>query len=138
MNIAFTDDIETCRRLRRIVFIIEQNVAEADEVDGKDDSALHLLAWDADVPIGTARLLEMGETLKIGRVCVLAEARGKGVGKALIAAALEYGRSQDSLTRALLGAQTHAIAFYEALGFRAFGPEYDDAGIPHRDMECPL
>ncbi|MEO0503034.1 MAG: GNAT family N-acetyltransferase, partial [Pseudomonadota bacterium] len=37
-----------------------------------------------------------------------------------------------------LGAQTHALSFYEKLGFEAFGPVYDDAGIPHRDMERAL
>ena len=138
MKIAFTDDVETCLRLRRIVFIDEQKVPEADEVDGKDGEALHMLAWDNGTPIGTARVFEMGDTLKIGRVCVLAEARGKGVGQALIAAALDYGRSKVGIKRALLGSQKHAVRFYEALGFTTTGPEYDDAGIPHQDMECAV
>jgi len=41
-------------------------------------------------------------------------------------------------THAVLGSQTHAIGFYERLGFTPFGPEYDDAGIPHRDMRRAL
>ena len=42
------------------------------------------------------------------------------------------------VTKAKLGAQTHAIGFYEKLGFTVHGPEYDDAGIPHRDMSRSL
>ncbi len=133
-----TSDLHTCRRLRRIVFIHEQGVAEADEVDGLDDQAIHLLATLDGLPTGTARLLVLGDTGKIGRVCVLRQARGKGIGAALIREAVAIFRALPGITRAKLGAQTHAISFYEALGFVATGPQYDDAGIPHRDMVMPL
>ncbi|MCP4819838.1 MAG: GNAT family N-acetyltransferase, partial [Shimia sp.] len=86
-------------------------------------------------PLGTARLLAKGDTGKIGRVCVLKEARGSGLGAALIKASVAHFETQPDIKRALLGAQCHAIGFYEALGFTAFGPVYDDAGIDHRDME---
>lgn len=134
LAIAPTRDIATCRRLRRIVFIDEQGVSEADEIDDKDDQAIHLLAMLNGEPVGSARLLILGETGKIGRVCVLARHRGTGLGAALIRAAVAELRAQPGVTRAKLGAQTHAIGFYEKLGFTATGPEYDDAGIPHRDM----
>ena len=137
MIIALTDDVAACLALRRTVFIEEQSVSEIDEVDGLDDQALHLLAIRNDIPIGTARLIVKADVLKIGRVCVLKEARGQGIGAGLILKALDVGRVRD-LKKALLGSQTHAIPFYERLGFSAFGPEYDDAGIPHRDMTCPL
>ncbi len=78
-------------------------------------------------------MLLMGDTGKIGRVCVLRNLRGRGVGAALIRAAVEELRGLG-LTRAKLGSQVHAIPFYEKLGFAAEGPVYDDAGIPHRDM----
>jgi|APEBP8051073178_1049388.scaffolds.fasta_scaffold00151_19 ElaA protein len=133
-TIALTRDIATCRRLRRIVFIEEQGVSEADEIDDQDDTALHLLATLAGDPVGTARILLQGDTGKIGRVCVLPQARGTGLGAALITAALDTLRAQPGITRAKLGAQTHALGFYERLGFQAQGPVYDDAGIPHRDM----
>lgn len=136
-KIALSDDIATCQRLRRIVFIEEQGVSEADEVDGLDDQAMHVLARLDGEPVGSARLLAKGETLKIGRVCVLKASRGTGLGAALIRKSLEIGR-EKGFNRALLGSQTHAIPFYEGLGFVAFGPVYDDAGIPHRDMEAPL
>lgn len=138
VTIVETDDLATCRRLRRIVFIEEQGVSEADEIDDRDGEAIHLLATVAGRPVGTARLLVEGETGKIGRVCVLQEARGTGLGAALIGAAVERLRSVPGVTKAKLGAQVHALGFYERLGFTAYGPVYDDAGIDHRDMVLAL
>lgn len=137
LHIAPTRDIATCRHLRRVVFIEEQGVPEEDEIDDKDDLALHLLATKDGTPVGSARLLLQGKTGKIGRVCVLKSHRGTGLGAALIRAALDELRAQGMET-AKLGSQTHAIGFYESLGFTATGPEYMDAGIPHRDMVLTL
>lgn len=136
--IAPTSDIATCRLLRRKVFIEEQGVSEADEVDDQDGVAIHLLATDGATPVGSARLLRLGETGKIGRVCVLASHRGQGIGAALIRAAVAEFRNLAGVTKVKLGAQTHAIGFYEGLGFTAYGPDYDDAGIAHRDMALDL
>ncbi|MFN3276728.1 MAG: GNAT family N-acetyltransferase [Paracoccus sp. (in: a-proteobacteria)] len=133
-----TADLAACHALRRAVFIEEQNVPEALELDDLDAGAIHLLARDAGRPVGTARILIKGETGKIGRVAVLAQARGQGLGAALIRAALDALRTRPGITRASLGAQTHAIGFYQKLGFVAEGPVYDDAGIPHRDMSRDL
>ncbi len=138
ITIAPTRDIATCRALRRKVFIEEQGVSEADEVDDLDDQAIHLLATEGGVPLGSARLLTYGETGKVGRVCVLPQARGTGLGAALMRAAIAEFRKLPGITRVKLGAQTHALGFYERLGFTATGPEYLDAGIPHRDMILPL
>lgn len=137
-HIEQTDDLGICHALRRTVFIEEQGVSEAEEVDGRDDEALHVLACVGDTPMGCARILVQGPVAKIGRVCVLKEARGTGLGAAIIKTCLEVARGQHGVSKAKLGAQTHALAFYERLGFAAFGPIYDDAGIPHRDMERPL
>ena len=138
LTISETTDIAACRALRRIVFIEEQGVSEADEVDDQDGNAIHLLASLDGTPIGTARLLIKGEIGKIGRVCVLPEHRGSGIGAALIREALISLRKDPALKTARLGAQAHAIPFYENLGFAAHGPVFDDAGIPHRDMDHPL
>ncbi len=132
VTIALTDDIATCRHLRRVVFIEEQGVPEADELDDLDPLSLHLLAIDASGPIGTARIYIADGIAKIGRVCVLKHLRGTGLGAALIRKALDV--AQGKAARAKLGAQLHALGFYESLGFTAFGPIYDDAGIEHRDM----
>ncbi|QBX33623.1 GNAT family N-acetyltransferase [Paracoccus liaowanqingii] len=137
MIIEETRDLAACHALRRTVFIDEQGVPEADEMDDQDAAAIHLLARDGDRPVGSARLLIKGDTGKIGRVCVLADQRGTGLGAALIRAALDVLRDRG-MVQARLGSQTHAIGFYEKLGFVAQGPVYDDAGIPHRDMTLNL
>ncbi len=135
---ATPDELPLCLALRRTVFIEEQGVSEADELDGLDESATHLLAFVDEAPTGTARLMVGGDTGKIGRVCVLPAARGTGLGAALIRAAVEEFRRRPGIAKVKLGAQTHALAFYERLGFTATGPEYIDAGILHRDMIRPL
>ena len=137
-RIEVTRDVATCRALRRTVFIEEQGVSEADEVDELDGSAIHLLAFVNEVPVGTARLLLKGDTGKIGRVCVLPGARGTGLGAALMRAALAEFRGMPGVSRVTLGAQSHATGFYAALGFRVVGEEFMDAGIPHREMVLDL
>lgn len=134
MRIETTEDIDTCRALRRAVFVDEQGIREEDEWDDLDGQAIHLLAWQEGAPVGTARILTQGEVGKIGRVCVLPVARGTGLGRQLIRAGMDVLRARPGLTIVKLGAQTHAIGFYESLGFVVDGPIYDDAGIPHRDM----
>ncbi len=137
MKITVTNDFPACAAIRRRVFIEEQNVPEELELDELDATAVHLLAVQDGRPVGTARLLIEGESAKIGRVAVLPEMRGTRAGAALMRAALDELRARG-VTKAKLGAQTHAIGFYEKLGFTVHGPEYDDAGIPHRDMSRSL
>lgn len=132
ITIALTDDIPACRALRRTVFIEEQGVSEADEIDDLDGVCLHLLAHASGIPVGSARILIKDDIAKIGRVCVLPSYRGTGLGAGLIREALTVSRGKAKTAK--LGSQTHAIGFYEALGFTAIGPVYDDAGIDHRDM----
>ncbi|MEP2781869.1 MAG: GNAT family N-acetyltransferase [Pseudoruegeria sp.] len=138
-DIAETSDLGTCHALRQTVFIEEQNVPVEVEMDDKDSEAIHILAKTEDgAAVGTARLLFVGSTGKIGRVCVVKDHRGTGLGTALIQFSIEHLRQTPQITRAKLGAQQHAIGFYEKLGFTICGPEYQDGGIPHFDMDCPL
>lgn len=138
ITIGVTSDIAACRALRRIVFIEEQGVAEADEVDDLDDQAIHILATVDARPIGSARLLTMGNVGKVGRVCVLRDARGTGLGAALMQAAVAQFRAMPGITKVKLGAQLQALSFYERLGFTSYGPVFLDAGIEHRDMVLNL
>jgi predicted GNAT family N-acyltransferase len=113
------------------VFVEEQGIAEADEWDTADETCRYTLALtEKRDAIGTGRLEPTG---KIGRVAVLPQYRGTGVGSAivrhLVTQATELG-----LTEVYLHAQTAALGFYERLGFRAEGPEFDEVGIPHRRM----
>lgn len=136
--IAATDDIAACVALRRRVFIEEQGISEADEMDDLDGEAIHLLATLEGRAVGTARLLHRSDTGKIGRVCVLAETRGLGLGAELIRAGIAHFRDVPGVTQVKLGAQCHAMGFYAKLGFAPVGEIYDDAGIPHQDMVLAL
>lgn len=109
--VAETRDIALCRHLRRVVFIEEQGVSEADEVDDLDDIALHLLALVGGVAVGSARLLVHGEVGKIGRVCVLSQARGSGIGAALIRAAVARLRAEPGVKKAKLGALSISMQY---------------------------
>lgn len=134
MRIELTEDIATCHAIRRAVFIEEQGIAEAEEWDDLDGQAIYLLAWQDGEAVGTARIFLDGSTGKIGRVCVMPAARGTGLGRQLIKAAVDVLRSRHGVLQARLGAQVQAMGFYEKLGFAPVGEVYDDAGIPHQDM----
>ncbi|BDH04251.1 acetyltransferase [Streptomyces seoulensis] len=126
----------------------EQGVPQDIEYDAYDASAVHVLAVDEDgVPLGTGRLLH-GEAAaaktggdasvgSLGRLAVTRRARGLGVGAALVRAIEDAARSLG-LTAVDLHAQTQALGFYERLGYTAYGPEFQDAGIAHRAMRRPL
>ncbi|PMR75479.1 GNAT family N-acetyltransferase [Billgrantia endophytica] len=125
---------EAASEIRRVVFIEEQSVPIEEEWDGLDPACRHFLALLNGVPIGTARLLPDAH---IGRVAVLQEGRGLGIGASLMQAAIDTARRLGH-ERVELAAQTHALAFYERLGFMACGGEFLDAGIPHRNMHLRL
>src|SRR5450830_481133 len=126
---------DALQAIREQVFIIEQLVPIGLEWDEHDESAIHLLATNsASKPIGCARILKGGS---IGRMAVLAEWRGLGVGKSLLSAAIDICRKHQ-FPVATLSAQTYAIGFYEKSGFTVCSEEYMDAGIPHRDMSLKL
>lgn len=130
-----SDEKAMCLAIRKVVFIEGQNVPADLEVDGLDDEAYHWLAFSDDKPVGTARvlLLDDGKTGKVQRVAVLEGCRGQSVGK-IIMQTIEEDQRLSSVTCFKLGAQTHALPFYEKLGYTAYGDEFDDAGIPHRNM----
>lgn len=116
--------------IRREVFVEEQGVPIALELDALDNAARHLLAVvDGVTPVGTARLLEDGH---IGRMAVLCAWRGQGIGTSLLRHAVQLAQADGQ--SAFLHAQCSAIPFYERLGFRAEGPVFLDAGIAHRLM----
>jgi predicted GNAT family N-acyltransferase len=129
---------DDCFRIRREVFIEEQGVPEAEEYDAADATALHVLARRGGAAVATARVVlkEGGRLAKIGRVAVRRAARGTGAG----AAVMRWIEAEPALAGVeafVLEAQTHALPFYERLGYRAEGEEFLDVGIPHRRMRKP-
>lgn len=123
--------------VRHAVFVVEQGVPEEIEEDEYDEVSKHLLALDGyGNAIGTARLLPSGQ---IGRVAVHSSMRRKGIGSALMKEMIrvwieESQVEPQSRSELSLHAQVTSIPFYESLGFVAFGPEFEEAGIPHRMM----
>lgn len=121
--------------IRAVVFVEEQKVPTEIELDEFDAVSVHALAFDAaGKAVGTGRLLPDGH---IGRMAVLAPARGRGVGSALLQALMAAAR-QRGLREVQLNAQTQALPFYERFGFTPEGEEFDDAGIAHRSMRRSL
>ena len=117
--------------VRTAVFVREQEVPAELEMDDLDDGAKHVLARTAEgVPVGTGRLLADGH---IGRLAVLRDFRGSGLGGRLLNALVEQAR-EDGLSRVYLDAQIHALGFYQRWGFVAEGAEFYEAGIPHQRM----
>lgn len=123
------------RPVRSAVFIDEQQVPVELEWDELDAVALHAIARGPDGQVvGTGRLLPDGH---IGRMAVRRNARGQGVGAAILAALMQAARMRGD-TESILNAQTRARAFYAGFGFKEEGEEFDDAGIPHICMRCRL
>ena len=122
-------------QIRRKVFVQEQSVPEALEVDGQDADAVHFLARDhRQQGIGVARLLPSGQ---IGRVAVLQERRGFGVGQLLMQAAMEQAQ-QLGMCSIFLHAQVGTEQFYERLGFAISGAQFTEANIEHYPMHKEL
>ena len=133
--VSWQNETDNLRSIREIVFINEQNVPEEMEWDEFDAISKHVLALDNDrKPIGTARLLPDG---RIGRMAVLKEWRGKGVGSAMLKKLLQELMHQN-VTRAILNAQTSVIQFYQKFGFQTEGEEFIEAGISHIKMALIL
>lgn len=126
---------EELAAIRRAVFIEEQHVPEEAEWDGHDESSYHVIALSKDgEPIGTGRLLLEG---RIGRIAVLRDYRGMGVGRAILELLIDIAR-KEGLGTVILHAQTHALHFYERCGFEPYGRVFTEAGIDHRAMRLRL
>ena len=124
---SHTEDI--CA-IRYEVFVDEQNVPEELEIDGLDGEAKHVLAFIDRVPIGTGRILIDGH---IGRVAVLKNYRGHGIGKLIMKELIKWAHDM-SLEKVWLSSQWHAHSFYLDLGFVCDGEIYKEAGIDHIKM----
>lgn len=131
----YATDFADLRAVREPVFVIEQQVPIEEEWDALDPQCRHVIARDTDNrPIGTGRLTP---ERKIGRMAVLAEWRGKGVGGVILEALMDEARALG-WPEVTLNAQTHAMPFYAGFGFEPIGDEFMEAGIPHRKMRLSL
>ncbi|MFC3549634.1 GNAT family N-acetyltransferase [Lysobacter cavernae] len=133
--VAFEDGLPALRAVRDTVFVQEQGVPVELEHDALDPLCRHVIARDADgQPIGTGRLTP---ERRIGRMAVLAQWRGRGVGEAMLQALIDEARGLG-WRELSLHAQASAIAFYARHGFLPFGSRFVEAGLEHQSMRCLL
>ena len=135
--VAAPDEFGQAMELRREGFVVEQQVAEAEEFDGREEECVHVVAVDDGRVIGCCRLLPAGEVVKLGRMVVAADRRREGVAAALLA---ESDRQAAALGARLitLSAQTYVVALYEQAGYEVTSEPFDEVGIEHVRMEKRL
>jgi predicted GNAT family N-acyltransferase len=120
-------EVEAALALRREVFCDEQGVALEDELDARDDEALHIVALDDGVLVGSCRLLVEGDTVTLGR---MGAARGRGLAGQLLAEAEARSRELGA-RRIVMAAQVSARRVYARAGYEPYGDVFLDAGIDH-------
>ncbi len=123
--------------LRTVVFVEEQRVPLAEEIDGLDDQATHLVALDGEEVVATCRLLADGTTIKLGRMVVAKERRREGIASEMLRVADQQSKLLGG-EQISLAAQTYAVALYEQDGYVAYGEPFPDAGIEHIWMSKQL
>ena len=133
-KISSPEELIECHTIRMQVFVKGQKVPLEEELDGKDAEGQHYLLKVDGQSVGVARVRLINNDAKIERVAILDAFQHQGLGKQLMEAILADLKLNPEIHSARLGSQTHAIAFYERLGFRTCSEEYMDAGIPHKDM----
>ncbi len=131
------EDIFSCIKIRREVFIDEQKVSVEEELDDKDKDATHYLLLKNDKPVATMRVFLNGETHEavFGRIAVLKEYRGLGYGRKMVTQVMKIISRKITPLTIRLGGQKHAVNFYEKMGFKKESEEeFLDANIPHYHM----
>ncbi|MGV3467357.1 MAG: GNAT family N-acetyltransferase [Heyndrickxia sp.] len=136
--VAKTDaQYEDALAVRKEVFVGEQNVPTELEIDEYENEAVHFVAYDDGEPVGAGRFRRKGEIAKVERICVLKSRRGEHIGEAIMKA-IENEAIKAGFNTLVLNAQTHAIPFYEKLGYGITSEEFQEAGIPHVEMRKHL
>jgi len=131
--VKWIDGLSQLKNIREKVFIQEQKVTPQLEWDGMDEKAIHFLVFNDNAAIGCARAIVIKDHMQLGRMAVLKEYRGQGIGSALLEKAMTIAKL-NQLSAIYISAQCHAIDFYKKFGFEVTSDIYLDAEIPHRDM----
>ena len=139
--ITASDRIEDCLDVRKRVFVCEQGIDLALEIDERDEAGSaceHFLMLEGGMPIGAFRAYyENPETVHLQRFCILPEYRGRGFGREALRFSEGYYTAKGA-KKLTFGAQITAIPFYERCGYTCVSDFFEDAGIPHRTMEKAL
>ena len=133
------DHMDEIAPIRREVFGFEQGWTDDILFDETDETAIQAVVYkdiNRTIPVGVGRLqkLEIDGDYKIGRIAVKKEERGQGYGDFIVRMLVDKGLMMGA-DRVLVGAQPHAVSFYEKIGFRSVGDTYVEAGIVHTVME---
>jgi predicted GNAT family N-acyltransferase len=130
-------EVDAALALRYEVFCVEQGVSLAEERDGRDGEAVHLVVVDDGEVVGTCRLLAEGSEVKLGRMAVATSHRGRRLAAALLVEAEAQAREMGG-RRIVLAAQLTAQGVYERAGYAPYGDVFLDAGIEHVMMAKAL
>ncbi len=131
-----TEELYRILQLRSQVFVVEQACVYQD-LDGKDQKALHVLGSNNNILIAYTRIFGPGDYYpepSIGRVVVAPAARAHGTGRLIMNASLQTIQEHFNTSKVRLSAQTYLQKFYISLGFEQIGEGYLEDGIPHIEM----
>ena len=131
-----TQELYDILQLRSEVFVVEQDCVYQD-IDGKDQKALHIIGTKAGKVVAYTRCFPPGiyfEEAAIGRVVVVEDQRKFGYGHDIMKASMEAIKKRFNTERVKLSAQTYLIKFYQSHGFHTTGEGYLEDVIPHIAM----
>lgn len=131
-KIESSEERKIAFEIRESVFVLEQGVDKEDEYDDFENESTHFLAFDNNKAVGTARWRKVGDNMKLERFAVLREARGIGVGEALVNAVIDDLKNYHGVV--YLHSQVHALQFYEKQGFYKQGDLFLECDIQHYKM----
>lgn len=129
-------DLYDILKLRSEVFVVEQNCVYQD-IDDKDQKAIHVILKQNDSIIGYTRIFKPGDYFKdasIGRVVIRLNDRHRDLGTLIMKASIQAIKDYFNTNNIKISAQTYLLDFYSNLGFKAVGESYLEDGIPHIAM----
>lgn len=131
-----TKELYELLRLRSEIFVVEQDCVYQD-IDGKDERALHILGREDGILVAYTRCFKAGDYFDeaaIGRILVHENYRKLGYGHEITKASIEAIKTYYKADTIKISAQTYLVIFYESHGFKTIGDRYMEDGIPHMAM----
>lgn len=129
-RVVSEEDLKNALKIRKAVFVKEQGVPIEVERDGKDSYSNHVIVYHEGKAVATGRLRTVDDAAKLERICVMPEFRMQGFGKVVVKA-LEDIAIEKGIKKLKLHGQTHAVKFYEKLGYIKNSDEFLEESIPH-------
>ena len=136
-NELLITELYSVLQLRSEVFVVEQNCVYQD-LDGKDEKALHLIGIFDDKIVAYARLFKPNdyfEDSSIGRVVIDKKYRDRKWGHEMMQQAIAGIQNHFGETKITISAQLYLQKFYESQGFVRTSEMYLEDDIPHIQMK---